>query len=131
MKFLSNEWFDTMIANAKAAFSKPGKLSLTYSEVFTDIPGENDKWLFIELQNGMISSASYGSGKCPDADYVGSGKYDDHVKICKGILGPKKAVMDGIFVIKDNVKAGAMRTIQLIGMYNKLVEAKDIPGVEY
>ena len=131
MKFLSNEWFDTMISNSKNAFSKPGKLTRTYCEIFKDCPDGEDKWLILNLQNGMISTANHGTGAAPDAEYVGIGKYEDHVRICKCQLNPKKAVMDGTLVIKDNVKAGAMRTVQLIGMYNKIVEAKSIPGVEY
>ena len=131
MQFLSNEWFDTMIAQAKKEFSKPGKLTLTYCEAYKNCPDGVDKWLRIELNNGIMTSAEYGSGECPKADYRGFGEYPDHIRICKGELNPKKAVMEGTFSIEDNVKAGAMRTIQLIGMYTKLVEAKKIPGTTY
>ena len=131
MQFLSNEWFDAMTVRAKAEFSKPGKLTLSYCEAYTGCPDGVDKWLRIELENGIMTKTEYGTGECPKADYRGFGKYADHVRICKGELNPKKAVMEGTFSIEDNVKAGAMRTIQLIGMYTKLVEAKKLPGVTY
>lgn len=132
MKFLSDEWFDAMIAQAKSVFSKPGKLSLTYCEVYRKCPGENsERWMCFELVNGQIASAKYGSGEAPKAEYMGFGDYADHVRICKGQLNPKKAVLDGTLVLEDSIKAGPMRTVQLIGMYNKLVDAKNVPGTEY
>lgn len=131
MKFLSDEWFDELFSRARNEFSKPGKLSLTYSEAYKNCPDGVDKWAMFKLENGIMTEMTHGTGPAPAAEYCGIGKYADHVMICKGELNPKKAVMAGTLTIQDNVKAGAMRTVQLIGMYNKIVECKMMSGVEY
>ena len=132
MKFLSNEWFEAMLAQAKKEFSKPGKLTLTYCEVYNDCPGdESTKWVKFSIVNGVVTESCYGVGEAPKAEYMGIGSYANHVRICKGELNPKKAVLEGTLTLEDSIKAGPMRTIQLVGMYNKLVECKKIPGTEY
>jgi len=132
MKFLSNEWFDTFTAAAKSKFSKPGKLDLSFCEVYRGCPDGTDKWLLINMESGIITDTSHGEGAPPAADYLGYGDYAGHVDICLGKVDPKKAVLAGTFKIEDNKGGGnPMRTLKLIDMYMKLVEAKKISGVEY
>ena len=132
MKFLSGEWFEAVLGQVREEFSKPGKLTLTYCEVFNGCPGEEStKWMLLNIENGMLADAKWGTGDAPAAEYRGFAEYPDHIRMCQGKLNPKKAVLDGTIKIEDNVKAGPMRTLQLNGMYNRLVECKKISGTEY
>ena len=133
MKFLTDEWFEQVMVRANAHFNKPGKMTLTFCEVCTDCPeGDPTKWIYYDMKNGQIAEAKLGCGEAPKTDYFGSGKYEDHVKICKGELDPKKAVMAGIFTIKDNQGGtNPLKIVKLIDMYMKMTDAKRIPGIEY
>lgn len=132
MKFLSNEWFDKTIERAKDR-SKPGKLALTFCEVCTDCPGENSTvWMFYEVQGGVLTDAKLGFGEAPNADFRGIAAYSDHVRICKGELDPKRAVMDKIVSIENNQgKVNPLKLVKLIDMYMTITDAKRIAGIEY
>ena len=132
MKFLSEEWFDKTIERAKDRF-KPGKLNLTFCESCTDCPGEQPTvWMYYAVKDGQISEAKLGYGEAPMADFRGSAAYADHVRISKGELDPKKAVMDKIVTIENNQgSVNPLKLVKLIDMYMKITDAKRIPGVEY
>ena len=122
---------DPALVSAARQKMKTVRGIIDYTEAYKDCPDGVDKWAMFRLENGIMTEMTHGVGMMPAADYCGFGRYADHVKICKGELNPKKAVMAGTLTIQDNVKAGAMRTVQLIGMYNKIVECKMMSGVEY
>ena len=132
MKFLSEEWFDKTIERAKDRF-KPGKLNLTFCEACTGCPGEQPTvWMYYAVKDGLISEAKLGYGEAPMADFRGSAAYADHVRISKGELDPKKAVMDKIVTIENNQgRVNPLKLVKLIDMYMKITDAKRIPGVEY
>lgn len=132
MKFLSNEWFDKAVERATACL-KPGKLSLTFCEVCTDCPGEySTVWMYYDMKNGQLAEAKLGTGEAPQTDYFGSAKYSDHVRICKGELDPKRAVVDKIVSIQDNQGGtNPLKLLKLIDMYMKITDAKRMDGIEY
>ena len=132
MNFLSNEWYEAYIQAAKARFSKSGKLNLSFCEIYENCPDGSTKWIRLEMQNSQIVGAEFGSGEHPTADYVGSGKYPDHILIAQGKIDPKKAVLAGTFKISDNQGGtNALRILKLIEMYMRLVDAKKSLSVEY
>lgn len=132
MKFLSEEWFDNTIERAKDRF-KPGKLELTFCEVCTNCPGEYPTvWMYYDVKGGLIAEAKLGNGEAPNADFRGVADYADHVRISKGELDPKRAVMDKIVTIENNQgPVNPLKLVKLIDMYMKITDAKRIPGIEY
>lgn len=132
MKFLSNEWFDKTIERAKDRF-KPGKLELTFCEVCTGCPGENETvWMLYNVKGGVLTDAKLGYGEAPNADFRGIAAYSDHVKIAKGELDPKRAVMDKIVSIENNQgKLNPLKLVKLIDMYMTITDAKRVPGTEF
>ena len=132
MKFLSEEWFDNTIERAKDRF-KPGKLNLTFCEVCTGCPGENETvWMFYDVQGGVLADAKLGYGEAPSADFRGIAAYADHVRICKGELDPKRAVMDKVVSIENNQgKVNPLKLVKLIDMYMTITDAKRISGTEF
>ena len=133
MKFLTDEWFEQVMVRANAHFNKPGKMTLTFCEVCTDCPeGDPTKWIYYDIKNGQIAEAKLGCGEAPAADFRGKGAYADHVRICKGELDPKKAVMDKVVAIENNQgSVNPLKLVKLIDMYMKMTDAKRIPGIEY
>lgn len=132
MKFLSNEWFDKTIERAKDRF-KPGKLELTFCEVCTGCPGENATvWMLYNVKGGVLTDAKLGYGDAPNADFRGIAAYADHVRIAKGELDPKRAVMDKVVSIENNQgKVNPLKLVKLIDMYMTITDAKRVPGTEF
>lgn len=132
MKFLTDEWFDKTIERAKERF-KPGKLELTFCEVCKNCPGEYPTvWMYYDVKNGQVADAKLGRGEAPNADFRGIADYADHVRISKGELDPKRAVMDKIVTIENNQgPVNPLKLVKLIDMYMKITDAKRIPGIEY
>ena len=133
MKFLSEEWFKATEQRVYAAFTKPGKYSLDFCEVYENCPGENSTlWMLFHIEKGIVKNITRGVGQPAKHEYMGIADYKDHVRCCKGQLDPKKAVISGVFKLEDNASdGGPMKTLALINMYMKLTEAKRVPGLEF
>lgn len=133
MKFLSDEWFVALEENIYRLFNKPSKLTFKFCEVFEDCPGEHSlTWALYEIDKGYAKSVTHGYDVIPEYDYLAKGKYKDHIRVCKKEINPKKSVINGTFSV-DASEGGvsAMRLLGLIEMYMRLVEAKQLDGVEY
>ena len=133
MKFLTDEWFDTVAANAYKLLNKSGKMSFRFCEVYENCPGEHPTaWICFTVENNLLKGVEHGYGETPQCDYFAKGKYQDHIKVCKKQLDPKKSVINGTFSVEDRQGGTSpLKLMNLVSMYTKLVEAKQIPGVEY
>jgi len=133
MKFLSDEWFDALTENIYKLFDKPSKLTFKFCEVFQNCPGEHSLvWVVYDIDHGIAKGVTHGVDVIPPNDYLAIGNYADHIRVCKKEINPKKSVIDGTFTVDShNEKVGAMRLLGLIEMYMRLVEAKQLDGVDY
>jgi len=130
MKFLDDEWYDEYVKRCYASFDKPGKLTLTYCELYKECGGEHDTmWIFYDFENAMFREIKrgYGEDTVPDSMYRCTGTREAFVGICDGSLDPKKAVLSGKLGLKGNM----LKAFSMLDMANKLTEAKKVPGVEY
>ena len=132
MKYLSEEWFEKVSVNICKLLNKPGKYSFSFVEVCEGRPGgEPDAWLMFNVDKGIVTKVTHGCGAVPAADLRAFGKYADHVRVCKKELDPKTAVVKDVFRIEKNIKTNPIMILSFVSMYQALVEAKQLPGVEY
>lgn len=133
MKFLTEEWFAALEENIYRLFNKPGKMTFEFCEVFDNCPGEHSLiWVVYDVQNGIAKNVTHGFDEIPQCDYFARGNYSDHIRVCKKEIDPKKSVINGTFSVED--RGGGitpLKLLNLINMYMRLVEAKQLDGVEY
>lgn len=130
MDFLSEEWFETMKERTAENLSRPGKVSVTYCEVYTDCPGEHDTvWIDATVRDSVLQDMTmgYGADTIPQADYVCTGTCRDHAAVTRGEINDKAALLSGKFKLQGNM----VRALKLIGIYNAFTEGKKVPGTTY
>lgn len=131
-KFLTQEWWDTVIPKGSDMFSEgktPSKLTLSLCEVYEDVPEDRIGeyvWTKYVLEKGVLKSAEWGTDEddTPDADYVIYGDYDAYVKVLSGEVPLAKAAISGMFQIDGNMLKG----MKMLGTYAKLMEIKQDGG---
>lgn len=133
MKFLSEEWFVALEENIYRLFNKRSKLTFKFCEVFENCPGEHSLvWVVYDVDHGIAKNVTHGYDVIPENDYLAKGDYKDHIRVCKKEIDPKKSVINGTFTVDDHdAGVSPMRLLGLISMYMRLVEAKQLDGVEY
>lgn len=133
MKFLSEEWFVALEENIYRLFNKSSKLTFKFCEVFENCPGEHSLiWVVYDVDHGIAKSVTHGFDVIPENDYLATGDYKDHIRVCKKEIDPKKSVINGTFTVDDHdVGVSPLRLLGLINMYMRLVEAKQLDGVDY
>lgn len=128
MDFLSDEWFEEMKDRTGQRLSRPGKVDVTYCEVYTDCPGsEKERWIYGVVRDSILQDMTMGTGTHPDADYVCTGTCADHAAVTKGEINDKAALLSGKFKLKGNM----MKALKLIGIYNAFTEGKKVPGTTF
>lgn len=130
MKFLSQEWFDAMVEQAKTKyFTKPNRMNMSYCEVYENCPGDEETvWTYFVMKDGMVGEArlGYGDDDIPEATYRCFGDYEDYVKVLHGELDPNMGIVKGIFTLEGNL----MKAMTMLGTYNNLTKSKQFEGLE-
>ena len=131
MKFLTEEWTNEFIAQAKDTFSPgktPAKVTLTLCECYNKVPhlGGDTVWYMYKFNNGVLESVERGMGRAnaPAADYTSDADYDFFVKTMTGEMSTAKALTTGKIKLKGNL----MKALKLLDTHNILTEQKKLNG---
>ena len=128
MKFLSAEWMKKHEELLKKEFSTDGRVSAKLIEIYEDCPDGKTRWIYYGLKDGQFEELRYGDGSgYPEATFVSSGKYVDYVKVEKGEVSAKAALMGGTFTLQGNM----LKALSMIGIYNRVMKCKQFEGIEY
>lgn len=128
MKFMSQEWIDTHEKQLRTELSKEGKFTFKLVEIYEDCPDGTTKWVYYSLKNSLLEDMQNGEGNdTPEAEFKCYGKYESYIKVLKGELNSKAALIDGTFKLAGNM----MKALSMLGIYSKVEKSKHVEGTEY
>jgi len=127
---LTQEWFKELCRILIPKLQKPGRGTCTYTEIWTECPGEHPvMWMHFVLNDGILTSGRLGSEEeeTPEADFTVTGTYENFVEILSDNRGEKAPVVTGKLKFRGNLFRGIARLPE----YARLVEAKRELSWEY
>lgn len=128
MKFLSDEWMKKYEDLLRKEFSKDGKVNAKLVEIYRNCPDGKTRWISYGLKDGRFEDMRNDVGdKVPEATFILSGKYEDYVKVEKGEINQKTALMNGTFALIGNM----IKAVSMIGIYDRVTKCKRFDGIEY
>ena len=126
LAYLSEPWRDEVENRLRADLTpeKMNFISSSMSNIYTDCPDGNSRYLFFEFEKGQFKAVMTGLGTPPKAEFMITGAYDTFAKISRAELGAHKALMTGKLKLKGNM-IKALKLAAVADRINKVIATID------
>ena len=116
--YLSPDWRDTAEARLKAELppDRMNHITSSMSNIYTDCPDGDEKYLLFRFDEGRLAELAVGSGEPPKAEFRITGKYEIFAKISRAELGSQRALMTGKLKLRGNM----MKALKLASIADRL-----------
>lgn len=120
--YLGPSWRDEALHRLQTELTpeKMNKVTTSMSNIYKNCPGGEEKFLFVECQDGMVTRVETGSGEPPQAEFRIIGDYETFSRISRAELGAQKALMTGKLKLKGNL-ARALKLAAVADRLNKVL----------
>ena len=125
-QYLSPQWRDEVENRLKADLTpeKMNFISSSMSNIYTNCPDGEDRFLFFEFENGSFKAVTTGTGEPPKAEFKIFGAYQIFAQISRSELGSHKALMTGKLKLKGNM-IKALKLASVADRINKVISTID------
>ncbi|MFH1152859.1 MAG: SCP2 sterol-binding domain-containing protein [Pseudomonadota bacterium] len=122
LKYLGPDWRDEVEKRLKQDLTpeKMNFISSSMSNIYTNCPDGQDRYLFFEFMDGVFSRVLTGTGDPPQAEFRITGNYDVFASISRAELGSHKALMTGKLKLKGNM-VKALKLASVADRINKVI----------
>ena len=122
LTYLSSEWRDEAEKRLKTELDpeKMKRISSSMSNIYTDCPDGNDRYLFFGFTDGRLETLSIGEGEPPQAEFRITGSYETFARISRAELGSQRALMTGKLKLKGNM-VKALKLASIADRLNKVL----------
>jgi len=120
--YLSPSWRDEALRRLQTELTpeKMNHVTTSMSNIYKNCPGGEEKFLFIECEDGKITRLETGNGEPPEAEFRIIGDYETFARISRAELGAQKALMTGKLKLKGNL-ARALKLASVSDRLNKVL----------
>lgn len=124
--YLSPQWRDEVEKRLRSDLTpeKMNFISSSMSNIYTNCPGGEDRFLFFEFEKGEFKAVTTGTGEPPEAEFKIFGKYEVFARISRSELGSHKALMTGKLKLKGNM-IKALKLASVADRINKVISTID------
>ena len=122
LTYLSSEWRDEAEKRLKNELDpeKMKRISSSMSNIYTNCPDGNDRYLFFGFKDGRLETLSIGEGEPPEAEFRITGSYETFARISRTELGSQRALMTGKLKLKGNM-VKALKLASIADRLNKVL----------
>lgn len=122
LKYLSPEWREEAEKRLKESLlpEKMNRITSSMSNIYSNCPDGQERYLFFEFTEGMLSRLLLGTGEAPAAEFRILGNYEVFAAISRAELGSHKALMTGKLKLKGNM-VKALKLASVADRINKVI----------
>ena len=122
LTYLSSKWRDEAEKRLKTKLDpeKMKRITSSMSNIYTDCPDGNDRYLFFGFKDGRLETLSIGEGEPPQAEFRITGSYETFARISRAELGSQRALMTGKLKLKGNM-VKALKLASIADRLNKVL----------
>ncbi len=121
LKYLSPEWRDEVEKRLHEQFDTADipKVTAAMNNQYHNCPDGKDKYYYVAIVDGKITSVEIGEGEGPDAEFKIIGDYEVFAQVTRCEMNAQKALMCGKFKFKGNLVKG-LKLASLADRLNKI-----------
>ena len=129
LKYLSQDWMVESEKVMKEVFNKKSRVKTHLVEVYEDCPDDIVRWVEFKIEDGFLTEFRNGEGDddLPEATFRLYGSRQKYVDVLQGKLDPQTALVTGVFTLEGNF----LKALSLIGLYKKIIKARQSLDTEY
>jgi len=122
LTYLSGRWRDEAEKRLKMELDpeKMKHITSSMSNIYTNCPDGNDRYLFFGFRDGRLETLSIGEGEPPEAEFRITGSYETFARISRAELGSQRALMTGKLKLKGNM-VKALKLASIADRLNKVL----------
>lgn len=122
LTYLSGRWRDEAEKRLKMELDpeKMKHITSSMSNIYTNCPDGNDRYLFFGFRDGRLETLSIGEGEPPEAEFRITGSYETFARISRTELGSQRALMTGKLKLKGNM-VKALKLASIADRLNKVL----------
>ena len=122
LEYLSPAWRVEAEKRLKAQLTpeKMNKVTTSMSNIYTDCPNGEDRYMLFRFENGVLTELAIDKGAPPEAEFRITGTYDVFAMISRAELGAQKALMTRKLKLRGNM-VKALKLAAVADRLNKVL----------